>query len=217
MTSLLKCPWLYLSSGVALIIHQFLIKKIIIGSCFFLLISFQLKNNQLYAESNSNYVKNNLENTPTSNIKIKADIFELDGRKNYVLASGNVIVSKNEVIIYGGYAKYEKKAQKIYVFDNIIIKKGKITMRCDQVIAYGKEEIIEAKDNITFTFTDIVGQAQYAIYDLIKQKITLKGNPEIIQDKDRLVGKIIEIDVKNEKLITKGKARITISNKRFNK
>ena len=147
----------------------------------------------------------------TQNIDIQADVFELDGKTNEVLASSNVKVTQKDVVMTGKKAKYNQKTQKLILSGPIQIDKGEMRLFCDNAVANGKEETIEAMGKIRFTYIKIHGEADLALYDRNTQKITLTGNPKAWQGQDELTGKIIWIDLKREKITTEGRARVNLS------
>ena len=48
----------------------------------------------------------------TDNISITADTFELDGKKNSVVASGNVVVKQQDITVKGKRGRYYQKKTK---------------------------------------------------------------------------------------------------------
>ncbi|MCP4051336.1 MAG: LPS export ABC transporter periplasmic protein LptC [bacterium] len=147
----------------------------------------------------------------TGNIEIKADIFELDNNKNIVAASGNVVVTQYDVKVLGKHGRYNQKTQNVYLYDGVKIEKGDMTMTCEEVVAYGKEEKMDATGKVKFFLKDITGTAEKAEYDIKLKKIRLTGNPQVQKDKDTLSGNTIWIYLDTGKLITKGRARIILS------
>ena len=147
----------------------------------------------------------------TQNIDIQADVFELDGKTNEVFASSNVRVTQKDVVMTGKNAKYNQKTQKLSLSGPIQIDKGEMRLFCDSVVAYGKEETIEAIGHIKFNYIKIHGEADFAVYNRLTQKITLTGNPRAWQGQDEVTGMTIWIDLKREKITTEGKARIHLS------
>ncbi|MGE4169109.1 MAG: LptA/OstA family protein [Candidatus Margulisiibacteriota bacterium] len=147
----------------------------------------------------------------TGNISIDASQFELDGETNTVLATGNVVVTQNDVRMTGRYARYDKTKQIIQLFDGIQVTKGNMRMTCKQVTAYGKEDRIEATGDVSFNYGRILGKAQKARYDVGSQFIELTGSPKAWKDQDQLTGKVILIDLKKQRLTTSGQAKAILS------
>ncbi len=141
-------------------------------------------------------------------LKINADIFELDGKKNTVIASGNVVVVQQDVTITGAHATYNQAKSNIIIFDNVCIKKGKMQVFCDQVKANNNKGLITALGNVRFTIAAIKGQANKAVYNINTKKIILTGKPTAQKNNNKLTGDLITIDLKTEKIVTRGSAKI---------
>lgn len=147
----------------------------------------------------------------TQNITIESDTFELDGKENIINASGNIVVKQRDVTMYGERALFYQKKETAIIFGDVKLIKDKMTMTCDQIIANGKADTIYAEGNIKFNYTDMFGTATKADYDMKKQSLVLKGNPQIEREKDKLSGEEIRVDLKSERITTKGNAHVTVS------
>lgn len=145
------------------------------------------------------------------NIDIQADVFELDGKTNELLASGNVKVTQKDILMTGKNAKYNQKSQKLFLAGPIQLEKGTMRLTCENAWAYGQEETVEAIGKIKFNYSSMQGESDFALYNRSQQKITLTGNPRAWQGSDEITGKTILIDLKREKITTEGKARVQLS------
>ena len=152
---------------------------------------------------------------PTSNIQIDADFFELDANRNNVIASGNVVVTQADIILYGDKATYDQRSQLIDLKHNIRLIKGEMTLYCDTVRADGVKNTISAKGNVRFSFKDMKGLSESIEFDIDKQELVLAGSPKAWQGQDLVQGDMIFINLKKNKVTTKGKAKIYISPKRL--
>lgn len=143
----------------------------------------------------------------TGNIQISADVFELDGQKNLICASGNVFVTQQNIKISGRTALYNQAKNSVQISDHVRLEKDHLTVLCDRLVANGTANTIQAFGNIQLSFTDATGQAETAFYDLTKNLITLSGKPLLQRRKDSLTGDQIIIDLKTERITTKGQAK----------
>jgi lipopolysaccharide transport protein LptA len=150
-----------------------------------------------------------------SKIDIEADLFELDGKKNLVIASGNVIVTQRDIKIIGKRARFDQDKNRIRLVGGVTLKRGKMSLVCDQIVALGNKDIIEAQGHVKFTFSGIRGTAGFAKYDMLKQLVELKGQPRAWQGQDEISGKMISVDLEKGKIRTFGKAKVTFSVDRF--
>ena len=144
-------------------------------------------------------------------LHIKADVFEIDGKTNQVVASGNVVVTLRDVNIYGKYCTYNQKAQLVHMTKTVRVVKDEMVLTCNEVIADGQKEIISAEGGIRFNYKTIKGQSEYALYELGKRHVSLTGTPRAWQGEDELLGEVIEIDLEKVKIITKGKAKVRLT------
>jgi lipopolysaccharide transport protein LptA len=149
--------------------------------------------------------------TMGKDININADMFEVDAKANIVVASGNVVVKQKDVTLYGKKALYNQKKQLIKVIDGVRMVRGDMLLTCNQANADGANDIIKALGNVYFTFSNIKGTAENAKYNLKTQTILLLGKPHAWKGKDEIFGETIYIDLKEEKITTRGKAKVIIS------
>jgi lipopolysaccharide transport protein LptA len=145
------------------------------------------------------------------NILIKADLFELDGKLNLIIASGNVLVKQRDVNLYSKKAYYYQDKQIIHLTDSVKVIKDKMLLTCKEAKANGHKNILTAIGNVVFSFDKIRGKSSKAVYNFKKEKITLTGNPQAWRGLDSITGKIIDINMKNKKITTKGEAEVIIS------
>lgn len=148
---------------------------------------------------------------PTANVQINADIFELDGQTNQILASGNVVVHQADVVMVGGKAWYTKAKNTVKMIGGITLTKGKVELICDTVVANGLTNTIDAEGNISFHYDTIKGTSARSRFDIDQQKIFLSGNPVVWQNNDKISGDKVVIDLSTKKVQTMGQAKILLS------
>lgn len=158
----------------------------------------------------TNPIKNSTEK---SDIIITADTFELDADKQEVKAIGHVIATQEDMKLYGDKAIFDKNKEKIHITGNVKMTKEKLTLLTDEVMAYSLKRQVIAKRNVRFDYDkSILGTAGQAVFFLDKNLIVLDKNPKVTQNNNHLSGDQITIDLTEEKIKTKGKAKIIISN-----
>lgn len=144
-------------------------------------------------------------------VDIESDQFEFDGKTNKILATGGVTVTQGEIVLKSPRALYEKAKQIIQLLDGVHITHNELKMTCDSATAFGLEDKVDAVGRVHYTYKDIVGDADRAVYDITKQTIVLTGSPITRQGEDQLVAEMVIVDLKSKKVITKGKAKVKLS------
>ncbi len=155
------------------------------------------------------------QSTGTGTISIDATTFEVDGRENVLVASGNVVVKQGDVTLYGNLGTYYQNLQKIILSGKVRVIREKMTLSCDQAIAYGIEDRIEVTGNVVFVRDDINGRAGAGRYDRKAQTVLLSGDPKVWQNRDELTGKTILVDIRRSKVTTYGGAKAVFSVEKF--
>lgn len=144
-------------------------------------------------------------------VDISADAFEMDGTTRQVFASGNVVVTQSDVKIFGDQAEFDQNKQVVQIFKNVRVIRDKMSLNCERVKAYGKEERIEAMGSVRFSYNGISGRADMAKYNMVAQNVELSGSPKAWQGNDEVSGENIIVDLKKTKIRTTGKAKIVFS------
>ena len=143
-------------------------------------------------------------------IQIQADAFEMDNVKSQVLTSGNVIVKQKDMVLRSKKARYDQKQQVVYLYDQVTLEKGLFSLTCEEAVADGKAERIQANKNIRFKYKNFNGESQKASFFIKDQRIELSENPIVFQGENTLTGGMIVVDLKKEKVSTIGNAKINI-------
>lgn len=91
----------------------------------------------------------------------------------------------------------------------VVAKQGDITIYSDTLnISYGDEkndvEKIEAEGNVRIVQGNRIGTASHAVYESKLGKITMTGNPKIMQGADTFSGKIITFFIDEDKSTASG-------------
>ena len=91
----------------------------------------------------------------------------------------------------------------------VVAKQGDITIYADTLnVNYGDEnndvEKIESNGNVRIVQGNRIGTSAHAVYDSKLGKITLTGNPKVMQGADTISGKIITIFIDEEKSAVSG-------------
>jgi len=91
----------------------------------------------------------------------------------------------------------------------VVAKQGEITIYADTLtVNYGDEkndvEKIEANGNVRIVHGNRIGTASHAVYDSKLGKITMTGNPKIMQGSDSTSGKIITYFIDEDKSSVSG-------------
>lgn len=153
--------------------------------------------------------------TATGSISIDAASFEVDGKQNILMASGNVVVKHGDVTLYGNVGTYFQNIQKIVLSGKVSVVRERMTLSCDQAIAYGVEDRIEVTGNVVFVRGDINGRSGTGVYDRKSQTVLLSGDPKVWQNRDELTGKTILVDIRRSKVTTSGGAKAVFSVDKF--
>jgi len=148
-------------------------------------------------------------------ISIDATAFEVDGKQNVVIASGNVVVKQGDVTLFGNAGIYYQTVQKVILSGNVKVVRDAMTLTCDRAVAHGKEDRIEVTGNVVFVRGDIRGTSGVGVYDRKSQTIQLSGDPKVWQNRDELTGKTILVDIRRSKVTTQGGAKAVFSVDKF--
>jgi lipopolysaccharide export system protein LptA len=97
----------------------------------------------------------------------------------------------------------------------VVAKQGDVTIFADKVIiSYGdqKDEVdkVEADGNVRIIQMNTVGTALHAVFENREGRMTLTGNPRVMQGKDTLSGEIITYYVDEDRSVVTGGASVTI-------
>ncbi len=144
-------------------------------------------------------------------VHIDSDQFELDGVTNKVLATGHVVVTQRDIVLKSPRALYDKAKQTIELLDGIELIHNELRLTCDSATAFGQQDKVEAIGHVHYTYRDIIGDADKAVYDMTKQTIVLTGSPVTRQGEDQLVAETVIVDLKRKKVTTQGKAKVKLS------
>lgn len=98
---------------------------------------------------------------------------------------------------------------------NVVAKQGDVTMFADKVIINygdhkGEVEKIEADGNVRIIQDNSLGTASHAVYESRAGRMTLTGNPRVMQGKDTISGEIITYYVDEDRSVVTGGASVTI-------
>ncbi|MBT5856106.1 hypothetical protein HOH87_05665 [bacterium] len=115
------------------------------------------------------------------NIIVKANTFILDGVSNQIIADGNVSVTRKKMTISGSSVNYDQDTRTIQ------IKKA------------------------LFDYPPYKGKSHEADYNIPAQIVTLTGESQIKDESDILKSESIVFNLKTNKLITRGKTKVTFS------
>jgi len=121
-------------------------------------------------------------------ITIKSNELSADNKGKTAVFSGKVVARQGDITIY---------ADKITI--NYAEKKGDV-------------EKIEASGNVRIVQQNKIGTAALAVYDSRDGRITLTGNPRVMQGTDSISGKVITYYVDDDRSVVTGgddpKARV---------
>jgi lipopolysaccharide export system protein LptA len=134
------------------------------------------------AEAKTN-IRKDRSNLP---ITIKSDHLSADNRGKTAVFTGKVVAKQGDVTIFA---------------DKLTINYG------DQK---GEVEKVEADGNVRIIQENSIGVASHAVYDSRAGRMTLTGNPRVMQGKDTLTGEIITYYVDEDRSVVTGDAIVTI-------
>jgi lipopolysaccharide transport protein LptA len=147
----------------------------------------------------------------SKDIDITAEEFEFDGMKDCIHAKGDVVVTQRGATITGERATYKKDGKTISLFEDVVMKRGKLFLSCNKAVADGINDTITAIGNVSYTMEDIEGSSGRAVYDMNKKIVTFTENPVAKQSGDFVRGETIIVDLVTKKVKTKGNAKVKLS------
>lgn len=91
----------------------------------------------------------------------------------------------------------------------VVAKQGNITIFADRLVVRYEEqggdvEMVEAIGNVRIVQENRIGTAQRGVYRTREGKITLSGNPKVVQGKDMITGREITYFVNEERSVVTG-------------
>ncbi|NMC74930.1 MAG: lipopolysaccharide transport periplasmic protein LptA [Geobacteraceae bacterium] len=91
----------------------------------------------------------------------------------------------------------------------VVAKQGDITIFADRLVVRYEEqggdvEMVEAIGNVRIVQENRIGTAQRGVYRTREGKITLSGNPKVVQGKDMITGREITYFVNEERSVVTG-------------
>ena len=100
----------------------------------------------------------------------------------------------------------------------VVAKQGEVTIFADKLeINYGdNKEVVEkivADGNVRFIRDNSSGRAAHAVYDSREGRITLTGNPQVMQGSDTIVGNTIIYFIDEDRSNVDGRVTATIQPK----
>ncbi len=141
-------------------------------------------------------------------VTIQADTLELQGKQNLFSALGNVRVQFKGARITGQKGFYYKRDNRVEVQGNVVIKYDGVVVKTNQLVGYGKKDLLVIKGGVNVSYLMIKGTCQEAEYDIQNNRIVLFGNPLVTQEDNRIMGKKMEINFKSGKIRTIGQANV---------
>lgn len=103
----------------------------------------------------------------------------------------------------------DNKGKTAIFVGKVVAKQGDITIYADKVIVNyadkkGDVEKIEASGNVRIVQQNKIGTAATAVYDSRDGRITLTGNPKVMQGTDSISGKVITYYVDDDRSVVTG-------------
>jgi lipopolysaccharide export system protein LptA len=91
----------------------------------------------------------------------------------------------------------------------VVAKQGDITLYCDKLVVYSlpdqdQVDRLEAFGNVRVIQLDRTATADRAVYRQLQGTLTLYGNAEVIQDKNKVAGDEITVYLQENRSVVKG-------------
>jgi len=135
-----------------------------------------------------------------------------------IAADGQPVVGKDRsnlpITINSNEMTADNKGKTAIFTGKVIAKQGDVTIYADKaIINYGdqKGEVdkVEADGNVRIIKENSVGTSSHAVYESKAGRITLTGNPRVMQGKDTVSGKVITYYVDEDRSEVTGDASVT--------
>ncbi len=150
-----------------------------------------------------------------NNVFIESDRFSIDALNELVEVSGNVNIRKEGIHITGNKASYTKSKDVIHISQNVVLTKGELSVKCNELLAQWGKKILVLTGAIQFKYKSFQGKSGQAYIDLKKDLISLTESPEVRQYEDKVVGEKIQFFIGDLRIVTTGKAKIRLSEEKF--
>lgn len=149
---------------------------------------------------------------PRNRIIIKAAEFEFDGNKNIIFAKGGVKVYETNLYLSGREAVYDQNKNTAQITGDINLNYRDFKVKCQKVTLYGYgDRRIEASNGIVFSYKNINGRSNSAVFYPKERKMVLNGKAVAASKNNQLSGEEIIIFVDQRKIISRGNSIVTIS------
>jgi lipopolysaccharide transport protein LptA len=153
-----------------------------------------------------------LSHAQTQNaVEIKAKTFIFTAKNKSIWASQNVTVQDWDLNISSQTALYSNEKEEIKVAGNVIAKHGDLTLLATSLVAGLKTFTIEATEKLAFHYHHYIGSADVGKYNGNTQILKLTGNPSITHYKNTLHADEISFNMKTNKIQSKGKTKMQVS------
>ena len=147
-------------------------------------------------------------------IIFKAKEFEIDGIKNIIYARGGVKIYEEKMFISGREAIYYQDKKMADVIGQVNMTYRKFKVRCQKAKLYGYgDKKIEALEGVVFTYQNINGKSNIAIFYPRDKKVVLQGNASAVTRGNRLTGEEIVVYLEEKRIISHGNTSIVITKK----
>ena len=148
-------------------------------------------------------------------VTIEANTFTITGSDKKVKAEGNVEIVQKSMKLIGDQASYTQDKKEIVIWDNVTFTYKNATITCKKLTFDSVKQIMYADGNVKYTYEDISGRSDTAVFYATEEKLVLKGNTEIQQGSDFIKGNEIIVFLKNKQIKTVGRTRIKLSPERI--
>lgn len=152
-----------------------------------------------------------LHATPNREVRIQTDAFVFDTVEQRVIASNNVRISDSKMTIQANSAVFNSQKNTINIKGKVLAQQNDTTLRTSELIAVLESGNIIVPKKMAFKHSRYFGESNSAFYNSNTQILTLKGDPKITEGKNTLQADEISLNFKTNKVQSKGKTKITVS------
>ncbi len=146
-----------------------------------------------------------------SPVSLDADRFEFYAKDQKVVAKGRVQILKGDITLKSKGATYFKKEDLLVLEQDVVLTRKDMTLTCLRLVADGKQNLIVARDRVTYGLGTIKGNSDQADYFLLPQRVVLSGTPVVYQGENLVRGDSIVVDIRSKKVVTKGRSKLLFS------
>jgi LPS export ABC transporter protein LptC len=124
--------------------------------------------------------------------------------------TASVVFSDGTMSITSDMFNIKTKADHFSAIGSAYSKKGALEIFAGKISYYSLRSLAAAQDGVILYNLDIKASSDSALFDVKREKVSMKGRALASKGESRLSGENLVIDVKNNKILVKGRSKVFV-------